>query len=290
MLQGIYDGAPSAKRFVIGVSLVAAVGINACSRTTDYADDMAREHAEDAPVSNEASQASPATEVETELVTYATVDGVEVTGYLARPVGAEGPLPGVIVIHEWWGLNDNIRSMAEQLAGEGYRALAVDLYGGETADTPDGAATLMRASMEHTEALTENVKQAYAYLAAEGQKVGVVGWCFGGGWSLATALALPEDIDAAVIYYGRLVTDADALAPLDMPILGFFGAEDTGIPVESVRAFEAALDELGKDASIYVYDGAGHAFANPSGTNYRAEPAQDAWSKTRAFFAAHLAS
>lgn len=270
---------------------VALLGLG-CSDNSDseYVDDMAREHAADTPESNEASRASPAVDVETETVEYANVNGETVTGYLARPAGVEGPLPGIIVIHEWWGLNDNIRSMADQLAGQGYQALAVDLYGGESADTREKAAELMTASMEKTEALTENVKQAFAFLEGDGQKVGTIGWCFGGGWSLATALALPEDVDATVIYYGRLVTDEDKLAPLQMPILGFFGAEDQGIPVASVHAFETSLNALGKDAAIHIYEGASHAFANPSGTSYQAEPAHDAWEKTLAFFEAHLKS
>lgn len=264
-----------------------------CSGDSDseYVDAMEREHADDSAESNPMSERAPATDVESRVVDYATVDGEAVSGYLARPAGVEGPLPGVIVIHEWWGLNDQIRSMADQLAGEGYQALAVDLYGGESADTRDGAAALMQASMEKTEALTENLKQAYAYLAGDGEnEVGVIGWCFGGGWSLNTALALPEDIDATVIYYGRLVTDQETLAPLQMPILGFFGAEDQGIPVESVNAFEASLNALGKDVAIHIYEGAGHAFANPTGTNYQEEPAQDAWAKTLAFLEAHLKS
>jgi carboxymethylenebutenolidase len=251
---------------------------------------MAHQHEGDAPVATEAAMAEPAAEVETQTVAYATVNGQQVQGYLARPMGAEGPLPGVIVIHEWWGLNDNIRSMAEQLAGQGYRALAVDLYGGASASTPDEAQNLMRAALEKSGELTENLKQAYAYLSDRGQKVGTIGWCFGGGWSLQTALALPEDIDAIVIYYGRIVTESAELEKLQMPILGIFGAEDEGIPVESVKAFEAALKGLGKNASIHVYEGADHAFANPSGQNYQAEPAKDAWQKTLAFFGEHLKS
>jgi carboxymethylenebutenolidase len=251
---------------------------------------MAHQHEGDAPVATEAAAAAPAAEVETQTVTYATVNGQPVEGYLARPLGAEGPLPGVIVIHEWWGLNDNIRSMAEQLAGEGYRALAVDLYGRASASTPDEAQKLMRASLDKSAELTENLKQAYAYLSDGGQKVGTIGWCFGGGWSLATALALPEDVDATVIYYGRLVTEKSELEKLRMPILGVFGSEDEGIPVESVKAFESALKELGKNASVHIYEGADHAFANPSGQNYQAEPAKDAWQKTLAFFAENLKS
>ena len=257
---------------------------------SDPAAEMAHQHEGDTPAASEASTAEPATEVETQTVAYATVNGQQVQGYLARPMGAEGPLPGIIVIHEWWGLNDNIRSMAEQLAGEGYRALAVDLYGGASASNPDEAQNLMRAALDKAPELTENLKQAYTYLADGGQKVGTIGWCFGGGWSLATALALPEDIDATVIYYGRVVTERAELQSLQMPILGIFGAQDEGIPVESVKAFESALKELGKNASIHVYDGAGHGFANPSGQNYQPEPAKDAWQKTLAFFGANLKS
>ena len=97
-------------------------------------------------------------------------------------------------------------------------------------------------------------------------------------------------MDATVIYDGRVVTEQEELEPLQMPILGFFGAEDQGIPVDSVRAFEEALDALGKDAAIHIYEGADHAFANPSGNNYQAEPANDAWEKTLAFFDEHLKS
>ena len=153
-----------------------------CSGGSDYTDDMAREHADDAPISNQVSDGLPAPSVVTETVTYATVDGEAVEGYLARPEGAEGPLPGIVVIHEWWGLNDNIRSMADQLAGEGYQALAVDLYDGQVASDRDMAAQLMSGSMEKSDALTENLKQAFAYLEGDGQKVGTIAWCFGGGW------------------------------------------------------------------------------------------------------------
>ena len=103
-------------------------------------------------------------------------------------------------------------------------------------------------------------------------------------------MMLGDDVDAAVIYYGRLVTEAAELAPLSCPVLGLFGSEDTGIPVETVRAFEAAMAEAGKDASVNVYEGAGHAFGNPSGTRYNEEAADDAWDKTLAFFEKHLKS
>ena len=265
-----------------------------CSdRGDDYGEAMSREHADDSPTPTALSTPTGTEDVITEEVTYATVDGSSVTGYLARPdtagMSAES-LPGIIVIHEWWGLNDNIRTMAEKLAAEGYVALAVDLYGGEVAETPEQARSLMSASMEREAALTSNVEQAYEDLAAQAgaEEVGVIGWCFGGGWSLRTALALPESIDATVIYYGQLVTDPDRLATLDMPILGVFGAEDQGIPVEQVRTFEQRLDSLGANATVEVYEGAGHAFANPSGERYVPDAAEDAWQKTLAFFDRYL--
>jgi carboxymethylenebutenolidase len=257
----------------------------------DYAERMATEHAGDAPTPGFAAEAAAAGEddasVETSRVTYATVGGQPVEGYLARPAGVENP-PGIVVIHEWWGLNDNIETMARMFAHQGYAALAVDLYGGHSADTAAGARELMSAVDEA--AAKDNLRQAYAYLDEEvgAPRIGVIGWCFGGGWSLQTALMLPGELDAAVIYYGRLVTDEDELAKLDTPILGIFGAEDQGIPVASVREFEAALEKLGKPASIHVYDGANHAFANPSGERYQPQAAKDAWQKTTAFFAEHL--
>ncbi|HEY0784156.1 MAG TPA: dienelactone hydrolase family protein [Thermoanaerobaculia bacterium] len=250
---------------------------------------MAAQHQHDKPVASPATTPEPAQPVSGEEVTYGEVAGHPVKGYLAKPKSAHGPLPAVILVHEWWGLNDNIRAMARRLAGEGYTALAVDLYGGAVAKTPDEATKLMQASMQHKDALAENLRHAQAYLKRNGApKIGVVGWCFGGGWSLQTALLVPDGIDAAVVYYGRPEPDKAEIAKLKAPVLGLYGADDQGIPVASVRAFEATAKELGKNVEIHVYDGAGHAFANPSGTAYRPEAAKDAWSRTTAFFKQHL--
>ncbi len=278
----------------IAIAAVVGIGTVGCSgqemSDEEYAGRMAEEHREDSPVPGAAAEGEPATEVETQTVTYATVEGNDVSGYLAKPKDGEGPLSGIIVIHEWWGLNDNIRTMAEKLAGEGYTALAVDLYGGQIAQDADGAQQLMQAAMQNVEAANQNLREAYAYLEAEQQapRIGTIGWCFGGGWSLNTALLLPDRVDATIIYYGRLVTDPERLEALQMPILGIFGAEDSGIPVEMVEEFGQALDTLEKDASIHIYEGAEHAFANPSGTRYKADAATDAWEKTLAFFFQHL--
>ncbi len=276
------------------LALLAAVAatVSACGgQDATITDRMAKEHAGDTPVPAAAADAADLGPLVTENVVYATVDGAPVTGFAAAPEDVAGPLPGLVVIHEWWGLNDNVRTMARRLADQGYLALAVDLYGGQVADTPDRARALMQQAMDHPEAARDNLRQAVSFLGERGAgRIGVIGWCFGGGWSLQAAIAMPESIDADVIYYGQLVTDPDLLARLDMPILGIFGGKDQGIPVERVRAFQAALEQLDKDVEIVVYPDASHAFANPSGTRYDPEAAADAWRRTVAFFDLHLKS
>jgi carboxymethylenebutenolidase len=216
---------------------------------TDSTAAMAEQHKHDKPTATAAATAGPAQAVTGEEVVYATVGGKPVRGYLARPKASKGPLPGLIVIHEWWGLNDNIRGMAKRLAGEGYTALAVDLYGGQHAETPDKAKELMGATMKDTATALDNLKQAYDFLET---KIGVIGWCFGGGWSLQTAILLPDKIDATVIYYGRPETDKAKLATLKMPILGLYGAKDQAFPVATVRELEKNLKDLGKDAEFHI--------------------------------------
>lgn len=256
----------------------------------DYAAAMEHQHAGETPTPSPAALPEPAQAVVAEEVTYATLDGKPVRGYLARPAKAAGPLPGILVIQEWWGLNDNIRAMARRFAGEGYVALAVDLYEGEFATDSKEALALMQKALEKAPRLIENLKQGHSYLLSQAgaTRVGVVGWCFGGGWSLETALALGEGIGAAVMYYGRVKSDAKELATLQAPLLGLFGGQDQGIPVDGVRRMEQALLALGKNATIVIYPAADHGFANPSGQRFDAAAATDSWTKTTAFFAAHL--
>jgi carboxymethylenebutenolidase len=266
------------------LALLGAAPASAAQGDKEYTEAMSREHAQDAPVPAAAGGA-PAQGVTGEPLAYGGF-----SGYVARPDGA--PRAGLIVIHEWWGLNDNIREMARRLAAEGYLALAVDLYGGQSAASPEEARALMSQTMAAPEAAMANLRAAYDWLEANSGngRVGSIGWCFGGGMTLRTALMLPDALDAAVIYYGHLETDAAKLAPLEMPILGLFGGQDRGIPLESVRAFEAALVAQDKDVEIVVYPEANHAFANPSGTRYDPEAAEDAWRRTLAFLAARLAA
>ena len=166
----------------------------------------------------------------------------------------------------------------------------MDLFSGEVATTPPEAREKMQAVIENPQQAIDNLRQALTFVddVAEAPKVATLGWCFGGGWSLNAALEFSGQLDATVIYYGQVTGDAERLAALQSPVLGIFAAEDRGISVDSVRAFESAMDELGKDGSIYVYPGVGHAFANPTGSNYDAEAAEDAWAKTLDFLRQEL--
>jgi carboxymethylenebutenolidase len=209
--------------------------------------------------------------------------------YLSLPKG-EPPHPGIVVIQEWWGLNDNIKHWSDRLAADGYAALAVDLYDGRIATTPDEASTYMQ-SVEESRAY-EILHAAFDFLQSDSRirasKRGSVGWCFGGGWSLNLALAEPE-LDCAVVYYGRLVEDPKELAKIRAKVCGIFGNQDRGIPPEIVNEFEKGLRAAGVDHEIHRYD-AEHAFANPSSARYDHEAAKAAWKKVRKFLASNLKS
>lgn len=250
---------------------------------------MARAHAGDSPVATPLATEAPAVAVTSRAVQYGEQDGAPLTGFLAMPEGAAADVPGLIVIHEWWGLNDNIRAIAERLAGEGYRALAVDLYRGEVATEPKTAMQLSRGLRDDSDRADDNLLQAYAYLEAAGSpRIGVIGWCLGGRWSLRTALLLPDQVDATVIYYGSLVTDPQELATLQMPVMGNFGGADPIIPLADIEAFESTMRELGKTVDVKIYPGAQHAFSNPSGTAYDAAAAADAWQRSTGFLGTYL--
>ncbi len=254
-------------------------------------DRMAAEHQNDRPVASPAATTAPAQPVTGADVAYGTQDGKPLHGFLAKPTATAGAkqLPALVVIHEWWGLNDNIRDVTRRLAGEGYTALAVDLYGGQAAATPEAARQLAGSVAANPAPAAAALHQAVEFLRAGGaRRVGVIGWCFGGGWSLQTALDPANHVDAAVMYYGQPEKDPARLAHLQAPLLGLFGADDKSIPPAAVHAMEASLKQQNKNVQIHIYDGAGHAFANPSGTGYRPAAASDAWQRTVAFFRQNL--
>ena len=208
--------------------------------------------------------------------------------YLSIPEGAKAPMPAVIVIHEWWGLNDNVMHWADRIAAEGYAAIAVDLYEGTVATTSEEAMAAMKKvdDKRATETMLAAMSFAKSDPRIQATKRASIGWCFGGGMSLKLALASP-DLDAAVMYYGHPEMDPKALEMLKAPLLGIFGTKDTSIPPEAVKKFDDALTAAKKEHTFYSYD-APHAFANPSNPNYDEKNAAEAWEKARAFLAAHL--
>jgi carboxymethylenebutenolidase len=212
-----------------------------------------------------------------------------VQGMLYTPSG-KGPFPGIIVIHEWWGLNDWVKEQASKLADQGYEALAVDIYHGKVATTPDEAHELMRGVPE--DRATRDLHAAFEFLKSQSNvkkdRMASIGWCMGGGYSLDVALQ-ETTLTAAVINYGHLAVDADSLKKINASILGIFGGQDRGIPVDDVKKFEQNLKQMGKKVEIVIYPNAGHAFENPNNKDgYRADDAADAWKRTVKFLESSL--
>jgi carboxymethylenebutenolidase len=212
-----------------------------------------------------------------------------VQGILYSPSG-KGPFPGLVVIHEYWGLNDWVKEQASKLADQGYVSLAVDLYRGKVATTPDMAHELMRGVPE--DRAKRDLHAAVEFLKSQPNvkkdRIGAIGWCMGGGYALDVALQEP-DLAAVVINYGHLATDPEALKKINASILGIFGGQDRGIPPSDVHKFEQQLKQLGKKVETKIYDDAGHAFENPNNKDgYRAADAADASKRTSDFLASTL--
>ncbi|HXX24278.1 MAG TPA: dienelactone hydrolase family protein [Terriglobia bacterium] len=229
------------------------------------------------------TSAALALPVKTETVSYPS-GGETVSGYLAVPDSA-GSHPALVVIHEWWGLNDWVKEQARKFAEHGYVALAPDLYRGKVADDPSLAHELSRGLPQDQG--VRDLEAAFDYLASRPDvrhdKIGSVGWCMGGGYSLLLAENEPK-LAACVVNYGSMPTDKDAIERIQAPVLGNFGAEDHGITPAAVQAFESAMKAAGKSIDVKEYEGAGHAFENPNNkAGYREAAAKDAWARMLAF-------
>jgi carboxymethylenebutenolidase len=221
-------------------------------------------------------------------VTYKSGDET-VSGILYTPTG-KGPFPALVVIHEWWGLNDWVKEEASKLADQGYVALAIDLYRGKVATTPDEAHQIMRGVPD--DRANRDLLAATAFLGSQKNvdpaRIGSIGWCMGGGYSLNLAIADPK-LKVAVINYGHLASDDATLKKINAAILGIFGGQDKGIPPADVKKFESQLKALGKTVDIHIFPDAGHAFENPNNkTGYRADDAAEAWKLTTTFLAKYL--
>jgi carboxymethylenebutenolidase len=235
------------------------------------------------------------TGVELQNSTVSYFEGAK--GYLVFPVRQENnasKLPAVIMIHEWWGLNNNIKDMANLLAKEGYVVLAADLYNSKVAADPNEAGKLVQSVRTNQENAITNLKAAVKYVSSlpivDKSKIASIGWCFGGGQSLQLALnSRDQPLAATILYYGTpLVIEKSDLSKIKWPILGIFGDKDQAIPLKQINQFKAALDEIGITNEIHIYPGIGHAFANPSGDNYAPKETQDAWEKTLSFLKRYI--
>jgi len=212
-----------------------------------------------------------------------------VQAVLYMPQG-KGPFPALVVIHEWWGLNDWVKEQASKLADEGYVTLAVDLYRGKVATTADEAQKIMRDVPD--ERADQDLHVAVAFLKSQPEvkkdRVGAIGWCMGGGYALDVAMQ-EQTLAADVINYGELQADPADLKKIKSPILGIFGGVDRSIPQSDVNKFAQQLKSMGKSVDVHIYPEAGHAFENPNNTQgYRKDDAADAWTRTVAFLAEHL--
>jgi len=208
---------------------------------------------------------------------------------LYLPQGA-GPHPALIVIHEWWGLNDWIKQEAAGYAAKGYVTLAVDLYRGKAAADPEMAHELSRGLPQDqgVRDLTAAVAWLQSRKDVKSDRIGAVGWCMGGGYALQLAIASPS-LRAVAINYGSLATDKAALGQIHAAVLGNFGGQDRGIPPDAVHAFEAAMQSLGKPVDAKIYPLAGHAFENPNNASgFRPADAADALARIDSFLGSTL--
>jgi len=219
-----------------------------------------------------------------------TQGSTKVNGYLAIPAG-EGTHPGVIVIQEWWGVNDWVKQQADLLAREGYVAFAPDLYKGRVATTAEEAHQLISglAEDEALRILLASTDFLRSRDDVRANAIGTIGWCMGGKYSIRLAAADPG-VRAAVMYYGAPITDPASIQHIQAAVLGNFGADDEGPTPDQVNTFRAALKKAGKRVDFKIYPKAGHAFANVNNPwgGYREAAAKDAWVRTLAFFRKEL--
>jgi len=232
----------------------------------------------------------PLAALHTERVQYALVDGQAVYGYLSRPATAKGPQPGVILIHAWWGLDQHVRDVADQLAQQGYTVLAVDLFNGQVTRNRPVAARFADIANARSSASLANLEQAVTYMNTHQQvnQLGVVGWSIGGQWALRIASDLPEAFNALVIFYAIPYTEPAQLVPLRMPMLAFFDGHDPFVPPPVVEKFQWAAGLANVQLDIHIYPDAQPGFDDPASTAYNAIDAQDAWTQMTAFLARNL--
>jgi carboxymethylenebutenolidase len=277
--------------FIIASLVLSVNGVGYKAIPDAYANTNAAALATISSNDTKVSSATTSTEgLQIKKVTYFD----NVSGYLVYPAAANttgnNKLSAIIMIHEWWGLNDNIRSMANTLAKQdNYAVLGIDLFKGKLTKDPKQAMQQVKSVTDKPGEPISNMQAAVKYLSSlpfvDSSKIVSMGWCFGGGQSLQLALHSEQHpLVATILYYGTpLVTDKQEVSKIKWPVLGIFGDKDQAIPLPEIQKFKAVLDADGIPNEIHIYKGVGHAFANPSGANYAPKETADAWQKTLAF-------
>jgi carboxymethylenebutenolidase len=234
----------------------------------------------------------PAVEVTATEIAYGDAAVLTHNGYFVLPTEVGEVLPGIILIHDQWGLNNTIRAMARRLSGEGYAVLAIDLFSGKTAASAAEGDELVSQFLGDRVAVLDNIGHARSWLEENGlpPRIGTVGFGFGGEWALDAALEFGDGIDAIVMFYGRVNNDTEELETLSAPLLGIFAAQDATIPLRDITQFRSSLRDLDKDALILIHSNVGHDFANPDSGAYNHDAAMENWATTLEFLGRTLRS
>ena len=268
------------------------IGLSACDNR-DGAAQPGSAGSESDPGSADATTEAPSgpgRSMLAETLPYADIDEQLVYGHFSFPADMVEPIPAIILIHDRWGLDESIHAISQRLAAEGYIVIAIDLFGGGVTESTDVAREFEIKVLENPDFAAENIRQAYQFLKESFgvPAIATVGMGFGGAWSLNSAMLLPDELDASVIFYGQVIDDLEKLTPIQVPVLGLFGENDRVVRSDTVLDFEAALNALEKEAEIEIFGGIGRGFADTHSTNYDAEIAELAWQHTLNFLEQHL--
>lgn len=231
-------------------------------------------------------------DVTAESLPYAEINNELVYGHFAIPVDMIDPYPAIILVHDWWGLTDDVRARAERLAAEGYIVLAVDLFFERTAASVSAARELEIELIENPDRAQQNLRQAIDFIGASSgaPRIAILGYGLGGGLALNASLTMPERLDAVVSYYGPVQTDEDALQSASVPFQGFFLEGDRAVRIENVRTFNDIMSAVNDDVDIRIYGEGRRGFADPGSSTYDPALAAETWQHMLSFLDSTLST
>ncbi len=277
------------------ILLLTATLVSACGKDESPAAEAAAPAAvtgeREAPTAVDDNQAASGRTASGDLFAYAEVDGELARGYLSYPADMIEPLPALLIVHDRFGLDQDMRDICDQIASQGFVVLGVDLFGGIVGKKPAETRQVQVRLLEKPDLARENLQQAIEFLDSSvgAPRIAIQGWGFGGIYALNTAISYPDKLSAAILVQGQTITDAEKLALLKMPLLGIYGAGDRSIPATTVRAFGDALKASRISHDIRLYPAAASSFMIPGGGNYSESQAANAWEIIDEFLASNLA-